>query len=186
LVSSFVLVLSVLLPAHTAHAASVFELCDENGQGLCVEVTRFSPVIDAIMEPDLSGGYQRMYNTAVNICNGSDVVTTTCPFAVGYGMNNDFVGDIIEEFHFNQNPNYCFVDSTSNQRADVLPCGSNGTNWVVDTDNRYCAGGDIVSVYQSNISKYPELLVGSSQGGSPLTEICQGGIGYNSWGDIFN
>lgn len=183
----FLMVAVLLIPSHKAAAVSPFELCTNTGVVLCAEVTRFSPPIDAIMEPDLAGGYQRVYETGVNECNGTDYVTTTCPFTVGYGMNTDFVGDQIVEFHFNQNPNYCLVSSNLDFSASVLPCGSNGTYWVNDYKNEYCQGGDLASVFQSNRALEPELLTSPGSTGSTLQTItCGYGLGGpNSWQAIY-
>lgn len=184
---------SVLIYMMTSDAASnAFEFCANSGAGKCLEVARLSPGVTASMEPNITTkgystkGYQRMVYLPDNICNGRDVVTATCPFKLGSGLNTIFKGSIIYQLHFNANQSYCLGVSPSGQ-ADVESCFSKTTAWIYDYQTQ-CVSLDFLSLYETNLTVVtPQYLTSSGKLGGPAyaNKYCTQGLGgYNQWGQV--
>jgi hypothetical protein len=143
------------------------------------------------MNWNLAGGYQRLVQVPANICSGFHNVTTNCPFAVGYGINNSLLGDGIYQFQFNSNRSMCVLGSYSaslTTRAQIGPCSSYKSYWVVSHGLQLAEINEIVNVASTNYWKSSvQVLQSSGAVGGPANVTQDGfiGGGYTSWGWVY-
>lgn len=157
-ISTAILAVSLLVisPTH----ANAAELCDNGGLGKCIEAKSL-PSSSLTVNNRLAAGYQRLVEIPAYICNGSDGVTSSCPFKVGTGLNNLFKGNVIVEYQFKQNRKFCMTISPVNQvYVQASPCGAIGTYWVVVSNDVSEYNNAIVNKSASDHLGGPAFLTG--------------------------
>jgi hypothetical protein len=111
---------------------SVYNECSNIGKGWCMNAkgckySAGTPVINWY------GGESCEYfrDEVVNYCNGNYLVTETCPFTVGSGLNAEFVNDLIVQVLYGTTPTngVACIAAASSGAAVLNKCSStsNGT-----------------------------------------------------------
>lgn len=124
---------AVSLMAAGAHRLTGDLICDK-GDPLCLSsFNGHGQPVDTDTQ-NLSTAHQRWELVRVDPCNSTPfgVVTSTCPFTEGSGMNSARLGHIIFEVQSQDFTGDCAVMLTSNHNGSLQGCGHAGTNYVLD------------------------------------------------------
>jgi hypothetical protein len=129
----FVLAIGAMLGLNkqTASAATDETLCAGKGSGLCLNLKNG---LNDIGQPYITWANDHDDNEQLNsdlneqnIC-GNDVVSETCPFTKGSGLNSQFDNDPIVEL-YDADTNGC-VGSSDDVYTTNQDCNGDGTVWI--------------------------------------------------------
>jgi hypothetical protein len=156
-----------------ASAAPYPEVCGDNGSGLCLN--NWSGANGIVAMYYNGSANDNMQAELINPCNSAastgapDQVTHTCPFTVGYGLNNIFYGDQILQVE-DLNSGLC-VGTDGDAGGTETACndatgqgGGDGTIQVAVPAGAGNAGSELINRYWTNAA--PQIVAYVQSGGS--------------------